>query len=82
MLNLLELFWSLANTKMLVYFIFYFYFFFLILLQFCCFRRLLFGIHCWCKCTTASGIPIRREKTTNEEKKELLACVPNGKERI
>lgn len=31
---------------------------------------------------TASGISIRTGKRTNEEKKELLACVQNGNERI
>lgn len=31
---------------------------------------------------TASGISVRRGKRTNERKKELLACVQSGNERI
>lgn len=40
MLNLLELCWSLSNTKICLFFL---------ILQFCCCQRLFSGVHCWCK---------------------------------
>lgn len=73
MLNLLELCWSLLNTKICLLFKFY---------NFVVAKDFSLASIVGVSLETASGISIRTGKRTNEEKKELLACVQNGNERI